>query len=113
MKMPPNLLQESGLPLAFPTRADLSAPKSRLGPAVRAAVGSLTVMQKVALVVSSRHNQAWRLASDEGAYLGGHDFAPPPLAYLSAGMVASYMNEIDELVNNAEGPTPLDELEGL
>lgn len=97
MKMPPNLLQESGLPLAFPTRADLSAPKSRLGTAVRAAVGSLTVMQKVALVVSSRHNQAWRLASDEGAYLGGHDFAPPPLAYLSAGMVASYMNEIEAL----------------
>ncbi len=34
------------------------------------------------------------VASDEGRYLDGHDAAPFPLAFLSVGMIASYMNEM-------------------
>ena len=39
----------------------------------------------------------WRLTSDEGAYLDGHDEAPCPLSFLSTGMVSSYMNELTAL----------------
>jgi hypothetical protein len=97
----PNLLKESGHPLFFPVENPqetmIAAPEPRLGTAVRAAVRSLTVMQKEALVASSRTGRVWRLASDEGAYLGGHDQAPCPLSFLSTGMVASYANEIEAL----------------
>jgi uncharacterized OsmC-like protein len=51
-------------------------------------------MQKEALVASSRTGAVWRLASDEGAYLAGLDEAPCPLAFLTTGMVSSYMNEL-------------------
>ncbi|SLN70900.1 OsmC-like protein [Roseivivax jejudonensis] len=100
--MPPNVLAESGLPLAFATmtpRLDtFGPPEPRLGTALRASVRSLTVMQKEAIVTSTRFpGRSWRLASDEGAYLGGHDQAPPPLAFLSAGMVASYFAELSAL----------------
>jgi uncharacterized OsmC-like protein len=50
-------------------------------------------MQKEAIVASSVTNRAWRLASDEGPYLNGNDVAPCPLAFLTTGMVSSYMNE--------------------
>ncbi|MEM6897337.1 MAG: OsmC family protein [Pseudomonadota bacterium] len=96
-----NLLKESGKPLFFrvadPDETGLKAPPPRLGTSVRTAVSSLTVMQKEALVVSSRTGLMWRLASDEGAYLDGHDYAPCPLSFLSTGMVSSYMNEIEAL----------------
>jgi hypothetical protein len=51
-------------------------------------------MQKEAIVASARSGKAWRLASDEGPYLDGHDAAPCPLSFLTTGMVSSYMNEI-------------------
>ena len=51
-------------------------------------------MQKEALVANSRTGAVWRLTSDEGAYLDGHDEAPCPLSFLSTGMVSSYMNEL-------------------
>ncbi|MGD1888859.1 MAG: OsmC family protein [Cohaesibacteraceae bacterium] len=96
-----NLLKESGKPLFFrvkdPAAVALSPPEPRLGTSIRTAVRSLTVMQKEALVISSRTGQMWRLASDEGPYLDGHDYAPCPLSFLSTGMVSSYMNEIEAL----------------
>ena len=93
-----NPLVESGKPLFFQV-ADkdsigFQAPDIRLGDAVRLCVRSLSVMQKEALVVSARTGKVWRLASDEGAYLNGNDEAPCPLAFLTTGMVCSYMNEI-------------------
>lgn len=75
----------------------LEAPEIRLGEALRASVRSLSVMQKEALVVSGRSGLAWRLTSDEGAYLDGDDEAPCPLSFLTTGMVASYMEEIRAL----------------
>ena len=52
------------------------------------------MMQKEAIVSSSANSRSWRLVSDEGDYLDGFDEAPPPLAFLSTGMVASYMDEL-------------------
>ena len=93
-----NLLLDSGLPIFFRIDnwegLDLGLPANRHGQSVRTWVRSLTVMQKEAIVVNVRSGKAWRLASDEGPYLDGHDTAPCPLAFLTTGMVASYMNEI-------------------
>ena len=92
-----NLLIESGKPLFFKVdnTADIgfAPPDIRMGEAVRLCVRSLSVMQKEALVASARTGAVWRLASDEGAYLAGLDEAPCPLAFLTTGMVSSYMNE--------------------
>ena len=94
----PDLLTESGQPLIFrignADAIELAPPPDRKGMAIRTLVRSLTVFQKEALVTSSQSGQTWRLASDEGKYLMGHEAAPPPLAFLTVGMVASYMNEI-------------------
>lgn len=93
-----NLLLESGLPIFFGIdnfeALDLNLPANRHGQSIRTWARSLTVMQKEAIVVSTRSGKAWRLTSDEGPYLDGHDTAPCPLSFLTTGMVASYMNEI-------------------
>jgi organic hydroperoxide reductase OsmC/OhrA/uncharacterized OsmC-like protein len=77
----------------------IDAPDNRKGDALRTSVRSLSGFQKEALVRSARTNQTWRLVSDEGPYLNGHDAAPCPLAFLSSGMVASFMNEIVALAD--------------
>src|SRR5690606_34433001 len=69
-------------------------PPARLGSAVRFAGRSLSVMQKDAVVTSSASDHAWRLMSDEGAYLDGADEAPCPLAFFTVGMVSQFMDEI-------------------
>ncbi len=75
----------------------IDAPAIRKGDAIRTWVRSLSGFQKEALVRSARTGRTWRLVSDEGPYLNGHDAAPCPLAFLTAGMAASYLNEIDAL----------------
>ncbi|HUT47880.1 MAG TPA: OsmC family protein [Alphaproteobacteria bacterium] len=96
-----NRLRESGLPLFFklanPQAAGITPPDNRRGDALTTWVRSLSVMQKDALVASSQTGAIWRLASDEGSYLAGHDEAPCPLAFLTVGMIASYANEITAL----------------
>ncbi len=95
-----NVLKESGKPLFFrvanPDAIGFGPPaiRSGRGEAVRLCVRSLTVMQKEALVASARTGAVWRLASDEGSYLDGHNEGPCPLSFLSTGMVSSYMNEV-------------------
>ena len=101
MPLGPNILVDSGIPLFFqlanPGAVGIAPPESRMGDSIRTWVRSLSVFQKEALVASSRTGRVWRLASDEGPYLDGHDAAPCPLAFLSVGMIASYMNEITAL----------------
>ncbi|MGI9424254.1 MAG: OsmC family protein [Hyphomicrobiaceae bacterium] len=96
-----NVLVDSGLPLFFrvdnPGDVRIAPPAVRKGDALQTWVRSLSVMQKEAIVASQRTGLTWRLASDEGPYLNGHDAAPCPLAFLTAGMIASYMNEITAL----------------
>ncbi len=93
-----NIIQTSGLPPFFllnnADEVGISAPALRKGDALRTWVRSLSGFQKEAIVRSARTGQTWRLVSDEGPYLNGHDAAPCPLAFLTTGMIASYMNEI-------------------
>ena len=93
-----DIIRKSGLPPFFKVaNADdvtIDAPKNRKGDALRTWVRSMSGFQKEALVKSARTGDTWRLVSDEGPYLNGHDAAPCPLAFLSTGMAASFMNEI-------------------
>lgn len=67
--------------------------------AFRTAVRCLTGMQKEALVYNGRTRTTWRMVSDEGPYLNGTDLAPFPLAFYTAGMAFSFL---DELLKHAE-----------
>jgi len=97
-KLGENLIEQSGLaPFFKVANADtvgITPPDNRKGDALRTWVRSLSGFQKEALVRSTKTGETWRLVSDEGPYLNGHDAAPCPLAFLSTGMVASFMNEI-------------------
>ncbi|MEM7440627.1 MAG: OsmC family protein [Pseudomonadota bacterium] len=97
-KLGENIIGTSGNPPFFKVaNADavtIDAPENRKGDALRTWVRSLSGFQKEALVRSAKTGDTWRLVSDEGPYLNGHDAAPCPLAFLSTGMVASFMNEI-------------------
>jgi organic hydroperoxide reductase OsmC/OhrA len=101
MKIGENIIDETGTApfflVANPGDTGLVPPQIRRGDAVRTWVRSLSGFQKEALVVSARSGLMWRLVSDEGKYLSGHDAAPCPLAFLTTGMIASYMNEITAL----------------
>lgn len=97
-KLGENIIGTSSLPpffkLANADGVGIDAPDNRKGDALRTWVRSLSGFQKEALVRSAKTGDTWRLVSDEGPYLNGHDAAPCPLAFLSTGMVASFMNEI-------------------
>ena len=101
MKNKPNVIGESGLPLTFRARSleapSYGLPVNRKGEAIRTVVTSLSGFQKEAFVSSERTGTTWRLVSDEGKNLNGHDAAPPPLGFLTVGMIASYMTEISAL----------------
>jgi organic hydroperoxide reductase OsmC/OhrA len=93
-----NLLGGSGQPAFFaieePRGLHLARPEGGHGQRVRVWARSLSGMQKEAIVASSRPGPLWRLASDEGPYLDGFDAAPCPLAFMTVGMVSSYMNAL-------------------
>lgn len=105
----PNLLKESGLPIAFPVDLSSTAVPDTPGldgfdESARTVVRSLTVMQKEAIVATSGSSIAWRLSSDEGPYLGGHDHAPAPLAIMTAGFAADLMVRIQLATSAASLP---------
>ena len=97
-KLGEDIIGRSALPAFFKVEnADeigIEAPENRIGDANRTWVRSFSGFQKEALVRSAKTGDAWRFVSDEGPYLNGHDAACCPLAFLSCGMAASYMNEI-------------------
>lgn len=101
MASPPDVLGADPRPLFFPVgnpeALGLAAPEDRLGQPVRTWVRSLAGMQKEALVLNGATGKAWRLASDEGPYLAGHDVGPCPLSFMTTGMVASYADGIRTL----------------
>ena len=98
MKIGENIIGKSDDPPFFNVTnagaVGIDAPELRRGDAIRTRVRTLSGFQKEAVVTSARTGQAWRLVSDEGPYLNGHDAAPCPLAFLTTGMIASYLNEI-------------------
>ncbi|MBT3810046.1 MAG: OsmC family protein [Rhodospirillaceae bacterium] len=99
-------LEEIGEPLYYiagnAAEAGFPTPQNPHGQSLRTWVRSLGGMQKEALVVNAATGTAWRFACDEGAHLGGHNKAPNPLTYLSAGMIASYMNEVVALAEQRQ-----------
>ncbi len=94
----PDILGSDLRPPFFPVgnapQVGLVAPEDRRGVPVRTWVRALAGMQKEAVVLNGATQRTWRLISDEGPYLAGHDRAPCPLCTFTTGMVASYMNEI-------------------
>lgn len=86
-------------PIGNPSEIGLEPPEDRHGLGVRTWVRALAGMQKEALVINGANGRAWRLTSDEGPYLAGHDRAPCPLCSFITGMVSSYMNEIQALAS--------------
>lgn len=96
-----DIIGSSGLPPFFSVanadEVSINAPDNRKGDALRTWVRSLSGFQKEALLRSAKTGRTWRLVSDEGPYLNGYDAAPCPLAFLSTGMAASYLNEITAL----------------
>jgi uncharacterized OsmC-like protein len=101
MSDPPDILggdtRPAFFPIADPSGIGLEATADERGPGVRTLVRALAGMQKEALVINGANRRAWRLTSDEGPYLAGHDRAPCPLCTFITGMVSSYMNEIQAL----------------
>jgi len=97
-KLGEDIIGTSGLApffeVANAAEVSIDVPENRKGDALRTWVRSFSGFQKEALVRSALTGRTWRLVSDEGPYLNGHDAAPCPLAFLSAGMAASFMNEI-------------------
>lgn len=113
MTRAPDILGTDPRPAFFPIGnaegIGLEAPEDRLGVPTRTWVRALAGMQKEAFVANGATGRAWRLVSDEGPYLDGHDRAPCPLCNFIAGMAASYMNEITFLAD-ARG-MPIDDVE--
>jgi organic hydroperoxide reductase OsmC/OhrA len=97
-KLGEDIIGSSRLPAFFKVsnagEVSIDAPENRKGDALRTWVRALSGFQKEALVRSAMTGDTWRLVSDEGPYLNGHDAAPCPLAFLSTGVVSSFMNEI-------------------
>jgi uncharacterized OsmC-like protein len=92
----PNVIGADPRPPFFctPVPEDLQPPAPRREVAVRAMARTLAGMQKEAVVASMGQGPAWRLVSDEGPALDGHQEAPVPLAFLTAGLVASWTEEM-------------------
>jgi len=67
------------------------------GLTLRTEVRALEGMQKEALVSYRPTKTVWRMVSDEGPYLNGTDLAPFPLAFYTAGMAFSFVEEILKL----------------
>ena len=102
-KLGEDIIGTSALPAFFKVaNADevgITAPANRMGDALRTWVRSFSGFQKEAFVRSAKTGDTWRFVSDEGPYLNGYDAACCPLAFLSCGMVASFMNEIMALAD--------------
>ena len=95
-------IQASPHPLVYRVAnlpADWRAPANAgTGWVFRTTARALEGMQKEAVVHDARGDHAWRLVCDEGPYLNGTDLAPFPLGFFCAGMVATFMTELRQLL---------------
>ncbi|AKH98913.1 OsmC-like protein [Hoeflea sp. IMCC20628] len=53
--------------------------------------------QKEAVVQEGADGQSWRMTSDEGQHLKGHDEAPFPLGFFNAGLLGDVMTRLSAL----------------
>ena len=90
-------IESLGHPLVYRVNNDTAAVEKLLDEpnmtTVRASIRALEGMQKEALVEHGPTDTLWRMVSDEGPYLNGTDLAPFPLAFYSAGMAFSFLEE--------------------
>ena len=88
----PTPLEEMNVPLYYiagnAAEAGFETPPNPLGQSLRTWVRSIGGMQKEALVVNAASGTAWHLPATR-VLIWGHNKAPNPLTYLSAGMIAS------------------------
>jgi hypothetical protein len=94
-------IQSSGFPLAFKVaqgarRSPVLAGRAG-GDVFRVDARALGAHQKEAVVHEGDGGSAWRLTSDEGAYLKGSDLAPFPLGFYNAGLQADVLNRLVSL----------------
>lgn len=101
----PASIESLGTPLAYPVDQAAKTPAAdaegerRLN--LRTELRALVGMQKEALVHDGASGHVWRMACDEGPYLQGTDLAPFPLAFFTAGFVASFLEEVLRHAANA------------
>lgn len=94
-------IEGSGYPLAFKV-AQGTARSGLIGDrackdVIQVDVRAMGAHQKEAVVYEGAHGSAWRLTSDEGAYLKGSDHAPFPLGFFNAGLQADLLNRLASL----------------
>lgn len=95
-----DIIGSQGLPLVFDvsgSRAALADARPMNEHSCRMLVWSLAGFQKDAVLTSEQTGKSWRLPSDEGSHMAGHDAAPAPLDYISAGMAKACLDEIQAL----------------
>jgi uncharacterized OsmC-like protein len=98
-------IESLGHPLVYKMHGDpFHLPPSEGLITVRAEARALQGMQKEALVVHEPSASAWRMVSDEGPYLNGTDLAPFPLAFFSAGMAFSMLDELEHQAASLDIP---------
>ncbi len=99
-------IDANGYPLGFKVRQGSARARAIVG-----AAGSDVFVtearqaghhQKEAIVTEGANGSAWRLTSDEGAYLKGTDLAPFPLGFFNAGLQSDLAGRIG-LVAKARG----------
>lgn len=91
-------IEGSGFPLAFKVAQGTRRSPLLAGQAgadvFRVDARALGAHQKEAVVHEGSGGSAWRLTSDEGAYLKGSDLAPFPLGFYNAGLQADFLNRL-------------------
>ncbi len=85
MAKPDRILSKQALPLVCKVGNVAALGFAVPGPKLEQAVRSLPGKQKEAPVVKSRTSDVWRLTSDQGAHVDGHDEAPCPRRSCRAG----------------------------
>ncbi len=89
-------IDRNGDPLAFRVRQGVgSGLLMKLGrDTIKVEARQMTGHQKEAVVGEGAEGAVWRLTSDEGAHLKGHDLAPFPLGYFNVGLQADLYGRI-------------------
>jgi uncharacterized OsmC-like protein len=95
---PAETIEGSGFPLAFKFRHGAGrSPVLGAGAARDVFVTEARAIngyQKEGIVHEGEGGSVWRLTTDEGLHLGGHDVAPFPLGFYNAGLHGDFINRM-------------------
>lgn len=102
----------NGDPLAFRVRQG-ATPTPLIGASgrdtIKVEARQMAGHQKEAVVTEGENGSAWRLCSDEGKHLRGHDLAPFPLGFFNAGIQCDLYNRLRRIA--AQRGVTFDDLE--